>query len=249
MAREEDLVLALQDGETDAVLFQPPGDGKRPGVLYLTDIGGIRAAQRQAAQRLADEGYVVLMPNVFYRTAKPPVMDLAALRPNPESFMQRVRELAMPLTPEAQDRDAKEYVGYLSAFTSGKLGVVGFCICGGVAMRVAAACPEIVAAASFHGGNLFEDKPESPHLLLPRIKARLLFGHAENDRSMPAEAIVGFERALQDWGGRYESETYVGAHHGWTTLDNPAYNAPQAERAYQKLKELFTQAISEATIT
>ncbi len=238
------MTLSLRDGQTEAVLFQPSGDGRRPGVLYLTDIGGIREAQRRAAQRLADEGYVVLMPNVFYRTASPPLMDLAALRPNPELFMQRVRELAMPLTPEAQERDAKEYVGYLSAFTSGKLGVVGFCICGGVAMRVAAVCHEIVAAASFHGGNLFEDKPESPHLLLPRIKARLLFGHAESDRSMPAEAIVGFERALQDWGGRYESETYVGAHHGWTTLDNPAYHEAQAARAYQKLTELLAQELS-----
>lgn len=240
MATEKEIVISLPDGETEAVVLQPAGEGAWPGVLYLTDIGGIRAAQRQAACRLADEGYVVLMPNVFYRTAKAPVMDLVALRPNPEMFMARVRELAEPLTPEAQERDARGYVDTLSGLSAGKLGVVGFCICGGVAMRVAAACPEqIAAAASFHGGNLFEEKPASPHLLLPRIRARLLFGHAEGDRSMPAEAIAGFEAALRAWGGRFESDTYPGAAHGWMTLDNPAYDAAQRERGVERLLGLF----------
>jgi len=246
MAIEKEIVISLPDGETDAVVLQPEGAGAWPGILFLTDIGGIRAAQRQMAGRLADEGYVVLMPNVFYRTAKPPVMDLAALRPNPEMFMARVRALAQPLTPEALERDAIGYVDTLSRLAAGQIGVVGFCICGGVAMRVAAACPDLVAAAaSFHGGNLFEQKPESPHWLLPRIRARLLFGHAEGDRSMPAEAIAGFEQALRAWGGRFESQTYAAAH-GWMTLDNPAYDADQAERGYAKLAALFRAELGDA---
>jgi len=244
MATQKDIVVSLADGETDAVLFQPSGEGKFPGIIYLTDIGGIRAAQRQAAQRLSNEGYAILMPNVFYRTSKPPVMDIAALRPNPELFMKRVRELTEPLTPEAQERDAKGYVEYLNTFAPGKMGVVGFCFCGAVAMRIAAACPDRIAAcASFHGGNLYEYKPTSPHLLLPQIKARLLFGHAENDRSMPAEAITAFETALKNWVGQYESETYEGALHGWTTLDNPVYNPAQAARAYEKLTTLFAETL------
>ena len=245
MALEKDVQITLADGVTDAVLFQPDDAGSWPGVLYLTDIGGIRPAQRQAAMRLAAEGYVVLMPNVFYRTSKPPIMDIAALRPKPELFMQRVRELAAPVTAEAIESDAKGYVEFLSSHAAGhKLGVVGFCFCGAVAMRIAATYPDtIVACASFHGGFLYEEKPTSPHLLLPKIKARLLFGHAERDNSMPAEAIESFEEALETWGGQYESETYEGALHGWTTLDSPVYNAEPAKRAYEKLKQLCADTL------
>lgn len=239
MALEKDIQIALPDGATDAVIFQPESGGTWPGILYLTDIGGIRPAQRQAAQRLSNEGYLVLLPNVFYRVSKPPVMDMA-LRATPELFMKRIGELTQPLTPEALERDAKAYVDFLG----GQIGVVGFCFCGGVAMRVAAACvDQIQACASFHGGNLYEDEPTSPHLLLPKIKARLLFGHAENDKSMPAEAIEGFERALEKWGGQYESETYEGTSHGWTTLDNPFYHPTQAARAFEKLKQLFADTL------
>lgn len=248
MAIEKDTEISLSDGICDTVIIQPEGAGKWPGILYLTDIGGIRAAQRQAAGRLANEGYVVMLPNVFYRNAKPPVMDMAALRPNPELFMKRVRELAEPLTAEAMESDSKAYVDYLANQSAmadkNKLGVVGFCFCGGFAVRVAATCPDqILACASFHGGNLFEEKPSSPHLLLPKINARLLFGHAVEDRSMPADAIRGLEEALKQWGGQYESETYEGAKHGWTTLDNPAYNAPQAAKAFERMTRLFAETL------
>jgi carboxymethylenebutenolidase len=245
---EKDIQIELPDGTAEAVTFQPEAEGKWPGILYLTDIGGIRAAQRQSARRLSSAGYFVLLPNVFYRTAATPVMDIAALRPHPELFAKRLGELADPLTPEAIERDASGYVGFLASNAAvkdkNKLGAVGFCFCGAVAMRVAAAYPEqVVACASFHGGRLYVDGPASPHLLLPQIKARLLFGHAVHDRSMPAEAITKFEAALEEWDGEYESETYEGAMHGWTTLDNPAYNQPQAERAYAKLTRLFADTI------
>jgi len=248
MLTEQELEITLPDGVTDAVLLQPAAGGAWPGVLYLTDIGGLRPAQLEAARRLCVEGYVVLLPNIFYRNATPPVMDMADLRPTPDLFMQRVQELAKPLTPGAVERDAKGYIDFLSAQASVKdkhqLGVVGFCIAGGIALRVAAACPDqVVACASFHGGGLYEEKPSSPHLLLPRIKARLLIGHADQDRSMPAEAIAAFDKALEDWAGEFETETYQGAAHGWTTLDNPAFNAPQALRAFGKLKNLFADKL------
>ncbi len=120
------------------------------------------------------------------------------------------------------------------------MGVVGYCFTGKMAMHAAAACPDTIAAvASFHGGGLFNDGPTSPHLTLPRIKARLYFAHATNDRSMPEEAIAKLEQALASWGGKYESETYKGAHHSWTSSDSPVYNPPQAERAFHKLLELL----------
>lgn len=249
MVIENNAQIQLVDGAAEAIVFRPEGQGPWPGVLYLTDIGGIRPAQRQAAQRLSEEGYLIVMPNVFYRTAKLPVMDIATLRPTPDLFMKRVLELTQPLTPDAVERDSKGYVGFLSSLPSlkdkNKLGVVGFCACGAVALRVAAACPnQIAACASFHGGHLYVNPPSSPHLILPRIKARLLFGHAVQDKSMPVEAIRAFEGALDSWGGEFESETYEGASHGWTTLDNPAYNPPQAQRAYEKLKQLFADCLA-----
>ena len=161
--------------------------------------------------------------------------------------MKRIAELSAPVTPEAMERDATDYVEFLAAQDSvgdGAMGVVGHCFTGGMAMRVAAAHPDrIAAAASFHGVRLFTDAPTSPHLALPRIKARLYFAHAVKDNSMPEEAIEKLDRALDAWGGEYESEIYEDAYHGWTALDSPVYNGPQAERAFQKLTELFVETL------
>jgi carboxymethylenebutenolidase len=124
------------------------------------------------------------------------------------------------------------------------MGVVGYCFSGALAMRTAATRPDrIAAAASFHGGRLFTDAPTSPHLVLPRIKARLYFGHATQDQTMPQEAIEKLNRALQTWGGVYESEVYEGAYHSWTVPDSPVYNQPQAERAFAKLTWLFAKTL------
>jgi carboxymethylenebutenolidase len=111
-------------------------------------------------------------------------------------------------------------------------------------MRAAAARPDRIAAvASFHGGRLYTDQPTSPHRLLPRIKAGLYFGHAVDDKSMPADQISKFEDELKAWGGRYQSETYEGALHGWTVPGSPVYNHAQAERAFGKLTQLFGETL------
>jgi carboxymethylenebutenolidase len=126
------------------------------------------------------------------------------------------------------------------------MGVVGYCFSGAMALRAAAVRPSLVAAAaSFHGGGLYKaDNPASPHLVLPQVVARLYFGHAENDKSMDAEAIKALEQALVEWGGSYGSETYHGAHHGWTVSDNPAFNPEQADRAFEKLTELLAGTLA-----
>jgi carboxymethylenebutenolidase len=238
---EEAIEIRTTDGTADGLLYRAEGE-RRPGVIHLTDIGGIRQSHRDMAKRLAEKGYTVLMPNVFYRTAKPPVMDVKIEMGDPRR-MQRFEELRAPLIPEAVERDAIAYMNFLNNHSSanpGAIGVVGYCFTGAFAMRTAAAMPGKVAAmASFHGGGLYTDEPTSPHLVLPRIKARLYFGHATKDRSMTPEAIEKFDRALAAWGGKYESEVYDGAFHGWTTADAPVYNQPQAERAFEKLTELF----------
>jgi carboxymethylenebutenolidase len=238
---EEAIEIRTSDGTGDGILFRTEGE-RRPGVIHLTDIGGIRPSHREMAKRLAEKGYTVLMPNVFYRTTKPPVIDVTIGLGDPKT-MQRFGELRAPLNPEAVERDATAYVNFLAthaATSGGSIGVVGYCFTGAMAMRTAAAMPGKVAAmASFHGGGLYTDEPTSPHLVLPRIKARLYFGHATKDRSMPQEAIENFDRALAGWGGKYLSEVYEGAFHGWTTSDAPVYNQPQADRAFNKLTELF----------
>ncbi|MBO0860757.1 MAG: dienelactone hydrolase family protein [Chloracidobacterium sp.] len=247
---EEEIEIPATDGTSDAVLFRPEGDGIWPGVIFLTDIRGIRPATRDMARRLAAKGYCVLMPNVFYRTSRPPVFDFP-MRLGEERTMKRIAELGAPLTPEVMERDASDYVKFLAGqdpVSEGPMGVVGHCFTGAMAMRAAAASPDrIAAAASFHGGRLFIDGAASPHLALPRVKARLYFAHAVNDNSMPKEAIEKLDRALEAWdagGNKYESEVYEGAYHGWTAPDSQVYNDAQAERAFRKLIELFAGTLN-----
>jgi len=245
--KEQDLKLAMPDGATDAVLYTSDDGTPLPGVLFVPDIGSIRDTMRQMARRLADEGYTVLMPNPFYRTSSVPVFSFPR-KPGDPATMKRIGELIGPLAPDALDADLAVYLDYLSSqptTTQAGVGVVGFCIGGLITFRAAAVRPEKVAvAASFHGGGLYKaGDPGSPHLGLPKIKGRLYFGHAVEDNSMNTEAITELVKSLQEWGRRYESEMYQGAHHGWTVADNPNYNQPQAERAYAKLTELFRGAL------
>ena len=246
---ETAIEIRTADGGADGFLIQPEKEGRWPGVLYLTDIVGIRPANRGMAKRVAAEGYTVLLPNVFYRNGKPPLFNFP-FEIGDERFMKRVNELRAVLPPEAMDRDLAAYIDFLARQPSvggNAFGVVGFCFTGKMAVRAAAVRPnQIAAAASFHGGALYADAPSSPHTLLPRIKARLYFGHAVEDNSMSKEAIEKLDRALAAWGGRYESEVYDGARHGWTVPDHHgAYNEPQAERAFKKLTELFSSTLKQ----
>jgi carboxymethylenebutenolidase len=244
---EVQLQLPMPDGMADAVLFSPESLSPLPGVLHLPDIGSIREAHREMARRLAAQGYVVLMPNPFYRSRRPPVFDFPRKMGEPRT-MERFAELVGPMTPQAQQKDVAAYVGLLAAQPAvrpGPVGVVGYCFCGALALRTVAERPGKVAAmASFHGGGLYKaDDPNSPHLVLPQVRAQLYFGHATGDQSMTAEDIAHFEQALAAWDGQYESETYAGTSHGWTVPDNPVFNAAQAERAFSKLTELFAETL------
>jgi carboxymethylenebutenolidase len=242
---EEAIQIRMPDATAEGFLYRPDA-GRVPGVIHLTDIVGIRPSHREMARQLAAKGYAVLLPNVFYRTGQPPVFDFTPSMGD-ERTMKRIGELASPMTPEAMERDASCYVDFLAAqdcVNAGPMGVVGYCFTGAMAMRAAAARPErIAAAASFHGGRLYTDDSTSPHLALPRIKAKLYFGHAIDDASMPQEAIEKLEHALAAWGGNYESETYAGAHHGWTSSDSQVYNALQAQRALERLTAFFASAL------
>ena len=243
---EQAIEIATADGTSDGWLYLGEDGRRSPGVIHLTDIGGIRPDHRNMARRLAEKGYAVLLPNVFYRTGRPPMFDFTPTM-GEERTMKRFAALAGPLTPDAMERDGAAYVDFLAkhaGVSEGAMGVVGYCFTGAMAMRTAAARPDkIAAAASFHGGGLFTAAPGSPHRVLPRIKARLYFGHAVKDQSMPAEAIKELALALEAWGGKFQSEVYDGAYHGWTTPGGPVYNEQQAERAFEKLTALFADTL------
>lgn len=241
---ETKVTIATPDGACPAVIYQPDPTRPRPGVLFFPDICGLREAISAMARQLAGAGYVVMTPDVFYRqggsTLRFP-LDLT----NPATQSQYAA-LRAPLTSAAITSDVAVCTDFLAAqpaVAAGPMGVVGCCFTGAFALRAAAAQPgRIRAAASFHGGRLCTDAPDSPHLLLPRIKARLYFAHATDDRSMPAEAIARLEQALAAWGGGGESETYAAAH-GWTVPDNPAHNPVLARRAFDKLTALFASSL------
>jgi carboxymethylenebutenolidase len=242
---EKEVEIKTADGTADGYLYQPAADGRWPGVIQYPDIIGIRPANRGMARRLSEKGYVVLLPNPFYRSGRAPLFDFVPNFTEPRTI-ERFKELAGPLTPEVMERDGSSYVDFLSRQSSvggPTMAVIGYCFTGAMALRTAAARPDkIGAVASFHGGGLFTDAPHSPHTILPRVQAQLLFAHAVEDNSMPQEAIEKLESALQAWGGKYDSETFAGARHGWTVPGTPVYNEAQADRAFEKLVLLLGAA-------
>jgi carboxymethylenebutenolidase len=244
--KEQKIEIPVEGKTTEAYLFRPDGAGDYPGVLFLTDIMGIRDANLGMARRVAEHGYTVLVPNVFWRDGTLPIIDFA-IKMGEERTMKRFQQLFASLLPDQMSSDSAVYLDFLARqphVKAGKMGVVGYCFTGAMAMRAAAVRPDVVAAAaSFHGGGLASDQPTSPHLLLPQIKARLYLGHAVEDKSMTPQMIAKLDAALKAWGGKFASETYEGAHHGWTVPSRDIYNEKQAERHYVKLFETFDAAL------
>jgi len=237
--------IVTDHGIIDAHLYYPAADGTWPGVLLLTDIRGTRPAFEAIARRLTANGYVVLLPNIYYRAGRAPVLD-----PNipfgDEATRARRQELRATLTPEAVHADLAALTDYLagdSHVRAAGLGVVGYCLTGAFALAAAADFPElIVAAASFHGGGLATDAPESPHRRADRIKARLYFGHADQDPSIPAEMIERLEAALRQAGVAFRSEVYAGARHGFAVADGQSFSPDAAERHWRNLIDLLDTA-------
>lgn len=241
---EKKLDIKAADGTAEAILYTPD-PGKHPGLLFYTDLFGIRPANQGMAKRIAEKGYLVLMPNVFYRYGKPP-FDSNFKWGEPEA-MKLINDLFQSLTSAMMEQDAPHYVRALLGqpnISGGKLAVVGYCYTGAMALRTAAVCADgIAAAASFHGGQLVTDAPDSPHTRIPRVKGELYFAHAIEDQSMPPEAIETLNAALKEWGGVNQSEVYEGARHGWTVPGRDVYDEKQAERHYQKLFDLMRRTL------
>ncbi|UZJ33125.1 dienelactone hydrolase family protein [Streptomyces endophytica] len=243
------LDIPTQDGVVDAYLAHPDDGRAHPGVLLYMDAFGLRASLEAMARRLAGHGYTVLVPNVLYRTGRAPVVELPDfINPaeRPEIFEQ-LFPIIRELTPERAVRDAGAYLDWLAAsplVADGPVGTTGYCLGGVLALRTAAAHPDRIAAvASFHAGHLTTDAEDSPHRIVDRITAEVYFGHADQDSSLPAEAIKALEQALDTAGVRYRSEVYEGAQHGYTQTDTAVYNGAADNRHWRNLLELFGRTL------
>ncbi len=240
---DSDVTVTTPDGSADCY-FVHPASGTAPGVLMWPDIFGLRPAMKQMAKRLAESGYSVLVVNPFYRTKKAPTAENGAATP-----LQQLMPLAQGLNETTHMTDAKAFIAWLdkqpSVAKNRKIGTQGYCMGGPIAFRTAAAVPDRVGAvASFHGGGLVTNNPNSPHLQAARTKAQFLIAIATNDdQQRPKEKDVlkeTFEKANLP----AEIEVYADAAHGWCPPDSRVYNEPQAEKAWSRLLALYGKALA-----
>jgi carboxymethylenebutenolidase len=240
---DADVTVTTPDGSADCY-FVHPASGAAAGVLLWPDIFGLRPAVRQMGKRLAESGYSVLVVNPFYRTKKAPTADAGSKTP-----IQDLMPLARSLNETTQMTDAKAFIAWLdqqpSVAKNRKVGTQGYCMGGPMAFRTAAAVPDRVGAvASFHGGGLVDDQPNSPHVQAAKTKAQFLIAIAESDdKRAPTDKDV-----LKDTFAKAnlpaEIEVYAGAAHGWCPPDSQVYNEPQAEKAWARLLALYGKALA-----
>jgi carboxymethylenebutenolidase len=245
--KESDVNVKTPDGVADCY-FVHPASGAHAGVLVWPDILGLRPAFRQMGKRLAESGYSVLVVNPFYRQKKAPIVPPGASFAD-EATRNTVMPLAKALSPTTHVTDAKAFVSFLDSQApvakNRKVGTTGYCMGGPIVMRTAAAVPDrIGAGASFHGGGLVTKEPDSPHLLIPQMKAQFLFAVAENDDQREPDAKNVLKESFAKAKLPAEIEVYAGAAHGWCPPDSAVYNEKQAERAWSRLLVLFGKALA-----
>lgn len=243
--------IKTRDGQTEASVFQPDqGKGPWPAVLVYQDGRGIRPALFELAERIARGGYVVLLPDLFYRAGPYEA-------PDPKQFAQdaelrkRWQDKYMSTATKANVRsDTEAFLDFLAKrpeVSSLAIGTTGYCMGGGLSLAAAGNFPDrVLAAASYHGGNLATDAPDSPHLLAPRIKARVYVAGAVEDASFPDEQKQRLSDALREANVQHTVETYAGAKHGWVPSDSAVYDAAASERHYQTLLALFDATLKQA---
>jgi carboxymethylenebutenolidase len=241
--------IAAADGSAEAYVARP-ASGRGPGVLLFIDAIGLRPEIGRIADRIASWGYVVLAPNVFYRTGR--AADLAPsgdLRQpgEREAFFATTRPRVQALTTDNAVADIAAYVGALRGLDGvvrGPIGVTGYCLGARLAVRAAGLYPdEVAAAGGFHGGRLVTEDPDSPHLGLADARAAFVFGHADNDSSMPPDAVVALGEALTAAGLEHSNEIYLGSPHGYVMSDTSMYDEAGAERHFAELRALLDRTL------
>src|SRR3954451_13828430 len=240
---ESEVTIKTPDGAADCY-FVHPASSTAPGVLVWPDIFGLRPAFRQMGKRLAQSGYSVLVVNPFYRTQKAPTAEAGSATP-----IEQLRPVAQTLNEGTHMTDAKAFVAWLDGQSSvaknRKIGTQGYCMGGPIAFRTAAVVPDRVGAvASFHGGGLVTDKPNSPHLEAARSKAQFLVAIAANDDARSPNDKNVLKETFAKANLRAEIEVYTDSAHGWCPPDSKVYNEPQAEKAWTRLLELYGKALA-----
>ena len=243
---EQDVTVKTSDGMADAALFHPAGKGRWPAVLMWPDIMGLRPVFREMGRRLAAQGYVVLVPNPFYRSQRAPVVS-GAFDFNDPASRAKLMGFRGAMTDEGVDRDARAYLAFLDAqpatAKSKKAGVQGYCMGGPLSFRTAAALPgRIGAVGSFHGGGLVTATPASPHLLIPKTRASYVVAIAQNDDARDGKAKDVLKAAFVAAKRPATVEVYP-ADHGWCVPGSQTYNQPAAERAWAALTRLYASTL------
>jgi carboxymethylenebutenolidase len=240
--------ITTADGICPSYVFRPAaGSGPWPAVLVFMDGVGIRPAMLDLGVRLSKSGYFVLLPDLFYRSGPYEAMDARTVFSDPEQRRRLVEKFSSLVSEAGVMSDTRAFLDYLASepdVKAGGIGITGYCMGGRMAVVAAGTFPDrIVAAASFHGSRLATDAPESPHLLAPKMKARIYVAGAIEDASFPDEMKERLEKALTEAGVRHVVETYP-AKHGWVFSDTPVYDAAASERHWRELLALF-----DATLT
>ena len=244
---DEQVSIRTQDGDCPAYVFTPSGSDRHPAVIFYMDGLGIRPTIFEMGQRLAGYGYVVLVPDLFYRAGRYEPLD-----PKEVFASGDVRAAIGNLLESTDNRrageDTEAFLAYLDIredVAGTKVGTTGYCMGGAISLTAAGTYPDrIAAAASFHGGNLATDTELSPHRLAPRITARVYVAGADHDDSYPPEMAERLDQALSEAGVDHRCETYADALHGWTMADFPVYNEAAAERHWNELVTLFAETLT-----
>jgi carboxymethylenebutenolidase len=245
---QRDASIPTPDGICDASLHTPAGAGAWPAVIMFTDAGGVRATFHSMAQQLADLGYAVLLPNVYYRLGEIEPFDMHTVFTDPDE-RKRLMARVSSVTKDAATRDTEAMLEFLAAqpeVADTKVGTTGYCMGGGLALTAAGRFPDrIGAAASFHGGHIATTAPDSPHLLAGSMKAKVYVAGAQNDASFDTEQFERLSSALTNAGLDHTLVTYPAAH-GFAVLDNPTYDEAAAARHWRALEELYASTIATA---
>lgn len=239
---KREIEIKTEDSVAKAHLFE----GGKAGVIVYIDAFGVRPAMDEIGEGLADEGYTVLVPDLFYRNAPYGPFDAKTAFDNDDTRTQ-LMGLITGTTQEMTQRDTAAFLTALDAAgVTGPIGTVGYCMGGGRALNAAATYPDrIAAAASIHGGNLASDAPDSPHRQVANIKGRVYVGVAGVDRSFPPEQSAKLAQALREAEVDHIIENYVGMSHGWAVSDHGAYDEAGAERHWERLTTFFAEALSD----
>ena len=245
-----DVSITTADGVCPAYVFTPEGRGPWPAAIFLMDGLAIRPTLMDMGERLASHGYWVLVPDMFYRDGPYAPMDPSKLFADEEARKALFAKIGKCANPEAAKSDMAAFLQFLSSQSQvkgSKVGVTGYCMGGGLALRAAGNFPDRVAAAgAFHPGHLVTDDPDSPHRLAPKMKAKVYVGGADEDAGFTPENRDALDKALSDAGVEHRAEIYEGAKHGYTMKDLSVYDEPAAERHWREVFGLFDSALKAA---